>query len=111
MGVVAVSAGVLPAAPLLRALEMMAREQHAGVMRRVCERVGITDRTVRRWRSGESTTVTIELADRVLSRSPWHWFDIWKACRAHPHVPEPECTTCGAYTRAAQAFDSVRPGL
>ena len=103
------SAGVLPAGPLLAALELMAARDGVGIYL-VCERVSITDRTVRRWRSTAAPLVTIALADRVLMRSPWQWFDIWKACRAHI-APADACPVCAAHARAARAFDSVRPGL
>jgi len=106
-----VSAGVLPAGPLLAALELMAARDGVGLYA-VCERVGTTDRTVRRWRSSSTTMVTIELADRVLTNSPWQWFDIWKACRAHAWPGTDECVVCRAHARARRELgDSVRPGV
>ena len=104
------SAGVLPAGPLLAALELMAARDGVGLYA-VCERVGTTDRTVRRWRSSSTTMVTIALADRVLTHSPWQWFDIWKACRAHTS-PADGCDVCRAHSRARRDLgDSVRPGV
>lgn len=45
----------------------------------VCRRLGITDKAVREWREGKVPTVRFDVADGILGRSPWLWFDVWDA--------------------------------
>jgi hypothetical protein len=80
----------LPAGPLvamidrmlLRASEGLSPSDHTddrGARAAVYERLGTSSRRVYEWRRPRAQ-VQADVADRVLSASPYLWFDIWTEC-------------------------------
>jgi hypothetical protein len=53
----------------------------------VCASLGIDERMLRAWRTGERTSVQFDVADRVLVASNASWEDIWSAGE-YPEVHE-----------------------
>ncbi len=43
----------------------------------ICERAGVPERTLHRWRYGEVGAVQLAVADQVLQRLDLLWFDVW----------------------------------
>jgi hypothetical protein len=43
----------------------------------VCARLDISTRTLREWRDGRRPSVRFDVADRIVTRAGWLWFDVW----------------------------------
>lgn len=80
----------LPAYPLAIALDNVIRKESAGNLYSeldddphfsrvgiVCERVGISVRTLLAWRSGERQEVQWDHADAILTHTDLSWWDVW----------------------------------
>ena len=81
----------LPVAPLAALLDrMIERGTDSGVL---CDRLGISDRTLRAWRVGDRRSVRLDLADRILLELGLLWFDVWT-----PDDPE-------SYQRAVEVWE------
>lgn len=65
----------LPARPLALLVEMLAATDDS--MESACVALGINGRQYRAWRLGEIERVGLATADRVLTRSGRHWWDVW----------------------------------
>lgn len=80
------------------------------------ELLGIAPRNLLDWRTKPGASVQQAVADRVISRSPYLWFDIWPECSAH-RGPAKMCEACWAYYRARSMFTPAvlpsvyRPGV
>lgn len=115
----------LPAAPLVALVERMltqstgdldpATESYLmdGARARVMERIGINNRRLFDWRKPGARVDPI-VADRVLTASPYLWFDVWPECPRGPkHAAQiaysGKCETCDAHARARYAFTGVGP--
>lgn len=77
--------GVLPAAPLAAAISryigrlgpvLVGDEQSGGAVM-ACERLGVSDRSYRDWRSGARKVVQVDVVDRVLLAAGWNWWDVY----------------------------------
>jgi hypothetical protein len=44
----------------------------------LCKRLGISEKLLANWTSGETPLMDFDTADMVLSNSPWNWFDVWE---------------------------------
>lgn len=99
----------LPAAPLATAIErLISFTPGADDARgRACERFYLNPRTLYAWRTGAKRSVTLAVADRILSASPYLWFDVWPECLAH-ETPLRSCADCLTYYRARRAFTGRR---
>lgn len=99
----------LPAAPLAAVIDrILARvlvgENPASTARTIAyQDLAVNPRTVWAWRATPRATVTFSVADRVLSCTPYLWFDVWPACEDHEE-PEAECLTCLVHYRARRLF-------
>lgn len=74
---------LLPSAPLAAAIVQVAAEEaqgdhgHDRRLITVCERAGVSDRTMRFWRSGVRTEVEFAVADRALLALDLLWWEVW----------------------------------
>jgi hypothetical protein len=76
----------VPVGPLLQAIENLRKRR--GVKAEVgsndsefeafCESLGVSDRTIRRWRDEGQMMVRMATVDRVLTNTGWHWWDVWE---------------------------------
>lgn len=68
--------GLLPVGPLLRAVEhaLAATDR---TQRELCIDLGIDPRKFRGWQTGEFPNVSVEVADRVITRLGRLWFDVF----------------------------------
>jgi transposase-like protein len=78
--------------------------------REMYERLGISERQVLHWRNGQA--VSFDIADRILQRAGWLWFDVWEPCPGdHQHLQDVtlygSCARCEAYCAAEDAFTST----
>lgn len=63
----------------VRPITAARRDGGAGSVAEVlCERLGISDKTLREWRAGARPSVQFDLADRILTRLGWLWWDVWQ---------------------------------
>jgi hypothetical protein len=105
----------LPAAPLVAVVdrllhwatggELAERGKNSPERTAVFERIGVDPHVVWAWRK-PGARVGKELSDRVLSASPYLWFDVWDTCSEHPR-PVYGCDTCTAHYRARLVFTGV----
>jgi N6-adenosine-specific RNA methylase IME4 len=102
----------LPAAPLAAVIDRILQralisEGYASTTRtRVYAEVGVHPRRLWGWRSGECRTVGFSVADRILTRTQYLWFDVWPECTAHPE-PLFGCPDCLAHYTARKAFTGL----
>jgi hypothetical protein len=87
----------LPSAPLAKRIQQLAARERStaydllpvftsangkplreGTRAMLCKRLGISEKLLANWTSGETPLVDFDTADMVLSNSPWLWFDVWK---------------------------------
>lgn len=64
---------------------------------RVCQWLGIDSTTFRNWETGGRKTAKFDLADKVLIRTRWNWFDVWNGdemCSNGKTVAEVFESTC-----------------
>jgi hypothetical protein len=70
------------------------------------------------WAHGESETVRFDIADAILQRAGWLWFDVWEPCEPCPEDLEhrkaitadghcPRCDAYSAYRTAERAFEAA----
>jgi hypothetical protein len=71
----------LPAAPLAALIDRMCAKD--GDAKAVLARLGVDQRKVYDWRHRPNANVDSDRADRVLSASPYLWFDVWPECEEH----------------------------
>lgn len=107
------SVGALPAAPLANMVERLVAhaepDDPQSVRRHETYRaLTIHPRAVYVWRTQPRATVSWAVADRVLSASPYLWFDVWPECDQHHERPDRDCSTCRAYYRARFLFTGAR---
>ena len=84
-GVISREGPEVPAAPLFKAIErLMAREgievnggQWESDYEGFCDRIGISDRTMRDLRAGRRKVLRLSTVERVLTNTAWHWWDVW----------------------------------
>ncbi len=90
---------LLPAGPLAEFIERMIaaerarlnwlpeplRRGHDNFRESVCARLGIDARTLYAWRKGQREGAHLDVVDRVLTRSPYHWWDVYDPAE-HPEV-------------------------
>jgi transposase-like protein len=116
----------LPSGPLVAAMDRLFTRQHNAWVpklrdssgkplkmpgrREMYERIGITERQVLHWRNGQA--VAFDIADRILQRAGWLWFDVWEPCPGdHQHLQDVtlygSCARCEAYCAAEDAFTST----
>jgi hypothetical protein len=71
--------GLLPSRPLADKLALVFAAENDGdlAIEDFCVRVGITDRTLRAWQTGERPSVRFDAADRVLVALGLLWWDVW----------------------------------
>lgn len=102
----------LPAAPLAVLVDRIVSRaapddgNHANVARTFAyEAMQISPRTLYAWRAPRATVSPL-VADRVLSGTPYLWFDVWPECEKHKrgHRVSPSCAVCRAYFSARAAF-------
>lgn len=73
-----------------------------GTRKAICARLGISERLLSKWNSGESPWVAFDIADGVLRQSAWLWFDVWEgdemSITGMPvrEIFEPSCETVAA---------------
>jgi hypothetical protein len=115
----------LPARPLVEKIDRMLAYASPGRGTRITdntsndraamyEQLGTSTRRLYEWRK-PGAQVQADVADRVLSGTPYLWFDVWLEC---PRDAEHEvavmdtgsCARCVAYERARFAFTGQRPG-
>lgn len=102
----------LPARPLADAIHRMihrsgATDPNDPIRTAMFDDLRISSSHVSKWRNQPRATVTLDVADRVLSASPYMWFDIWPECRAHP-TPALGCVHCHSHYAARLAFTGAR---
>jgi hypothetical protein len=104
----------LPSAPLAAAIDRLVdRAQRAvdepnGIARKLAyQELAVNPRMVYAWRAQTYPTVTLAVADRILSHSPYLWFDVWRECAEH-EGPERGCAACEAHYKARLAFTGKR---
>lgn len=105
----------LPAAPLVAVLErVLARydggddiNMSGGASKHAYRELAMNPRQLWAWRTGSNATVTPTVADRILSRTQYLWFDVWPECEVHEE-PDRSCATCKAYYRARLDFTGKR---
>lgn len=103
----------LPAAPLAVIVDrLVARaivdDDHTRKARtKAYETLSINPRTLYSWRTYPRACVTMAVADRILSASPYLWFDVWPECAEHPK-PARGCEACLVHHRARRAFTGKR---
>jgi hypothetical protein len=71
----------LPLAPVMAA----AADRHCGSHRRAAELLGVTDRTIQRWRDGIPIAAAVELADHLGMHPVELWGDDYIALPADPY--------------------------
>lgn len=102
----------LPAKPLADVVDRLlfwateGREDSALERTVVFERIAVSPRVVWTWRTRPGAKVEKGCADRVLSASPYLWFDVWPACETHAR-PERGCETCETHYKARLVFTGV----
>jgi hypothetical protein len=104
----------VPAQPLGEAVERVRRRQvpeagleGEGLHEAFYERLGVPERIVYRWRRGESTTVSLDQADRVLIALDLLWWDVYDESTVRR--PLIEAHVVGFRRRAAYRGGPVRP--
>lgn len=85
----------LPSAPMVATLVRLAEQEGGGdgAVELVCERAGITSRSLRRWRTGESPAIRDSVVDQILTRLDLLWWEVYT-----PEYPD-------AYQRAAEVWE------
>ena len=73
--------------------------------------LGTSERAVLRWRK-DGERIEFDVADRILQRAGWNWFDVWEPCPGdQQHLQDVtlwgECSRCEAYCTAEDAFTST----
>lgn len=63
----------------------------------VCERLGISSRTLRDWNDGSRDHAQFDVADRVLTRAGLFWWDVWDETNTDP----------AELHKVAEAFEGV----
>jgi hypothetical protein len=53
------------------------RDDAPSAMEAVCERLGISSKTLREWRDGSRPTARFDVADRIVTRAEACWWDVW----------------------------------
>jgi len=89
----------IPAQQLAALIDRMGARD--GDPHHVYRALNVDESLVRRWRQ-EPCKVSANRADRVLTATPFLWFDVWPACETHD--PCPTCRACVAHVRARRAF-------
>jgi hypothetical protein len=104
-----VSNTTLPSAPLAAVIDRIMHRALIGegysssARTRVYAEIGVHPRRLWGWRSGECRTVGFSVADRILTRTQYLWFDVWPECTEHEE-PLFGCPGCLAYYTARKAF-------
>lgn len=62
----------VPAWPLAEAIDSLGSSESI-----VRARLDLAERTLYRWRVGEADRIQFDVADRIITASPWLWFDVW----------------------------------
>lgn len=76
--------GHIPATALAALIDRMIERETLdipgsyGAQEIVCERLGLSTRTLFDWRSGKRRSVQFDIADRVLTRAGLFWWDVWE---------------------------------
>jgi hypothetical protein len=71
----------------------------------VCDMLGIASRSLYTWAHGQAT-VRFDVADRVVTRAGWLWWDVFRPCRSGcAGVFGPSCEACHGHELARRAFE------
>jgi hypothetical protein len=71
----------------------------------VCDRLGIAPKSLYTWAHGQAT-VRFDVADRVVTRAGWLWWDVFRPCRSGcAGVFGPSCEACHGHELARRAFE------
>lgn len=111
----------LPAAPLAAVIDRMLAYasdiegvNDLGRRAMVYQQIGTDPRVVADWRNLPRRRVDFATADRVLTATPYLWFDVWHECDHGPAhhsamALDGKCETCETFYRARFVFTGVRP--
>lgn len=94
----------LPAKPLADMVDRVVSRTNDHECALQC--LGIAPRNLLDWRTKPGASVQPAVADRVISRSPYLWFDVWPECRTH-RGPARTCEACWAHYRARAMFTTA----
>lgn len=76
----------ISAAPLARAVAAYQAMNPWFTELELGERIGVSDKTLREWRQGKRKSVHEDLADVVMTRMGWNWFDVYQPPpNGHPY--------------------------
>lgn len=103
----------LPAAPLARMVDQLVARSRLS-QEEVCDRLSLSPSVLSEWRTQSGRRVDPSTADRVVTASPYLWWDIWSACDRGPQhdhdlAEHDRCEICDAHIIAQYVFTGVRP--